>query len=40
MRQQLSFMEDRPICVLMSLREEYYEAILRVKRNMNIVLGI
>ena len=32
MRQQLSFMEDRPICVLMSLREEYYEAILSGKK--------
>ena len=32
MRQQLSFMEDRPICVLMSLREEYYEAMLSGKK--------
>lgn len=32
MRQQLSFMEDRPICVLMSLREEYYEVMLSGKK--------
>ena len=33
MRGQLSFIEEKPKCVLMSLREEYYDAILEGKKH-------